>query len=387
MTPLQPELVGQVARVAGLGLVALVASAVAAVGYRWYFRAKIPTGLAALLGVGVVAVYLNTTDLLGTVIGTAPPTADPFATTTVVTNVLTLFVAFALTPVGVRVGEAAVRDVYAVSGARALDDEVGRFARSVGRVTTVELPAGDDIEDMENYDPVDDEVKSTLGGKTLVFPDRLSVADLRGRFVTRLKEDYQVGYVDVDFDEDGEVRYLALGSRAAGIGPTLGPGTRAVAIEADPAHSASPGDVVQVWTDDEAPHRVLTAELRATAGDVVTLAADEADVDALDGETTYRLVTLPARPRTDREFATLLRAADETLGVVHVDTSSPLVGTTLAGLDATVVAIRGADGSLDTLPSRSRTLAAAEDLYAVGRPETLRRLELRASEERKESAQ
>lgn len=374
MTPLQIELAGLL-DLAGLSTLALVTAAVAAAGYRWYFRARIPAGLAALFGVGAVAVKLQMEDLLGAVIGTAPPATDPFATATVVTNVLTLLAAFAVTPAGARLGEAAVGNLFVVSGAHSLHAEVGTLGRAIGRVTTVDLPDAADIEDMENYDPVSEEVKIRLGDTTLVFPGRRSVEELRERLVGRLKEDYGVNHVDVELDADGAVRYLALGSRVAGIGPTLGPGTAAVAVEADPAHSASPGDVVQLWTTGDDPRHVCTAELRATAGDVVTVATDEADVNVLDGERTYRLVTLPATARTDREFATLLRAADETLGVARVAAGSPLVGMGVADLDATVVAIRSADGSLDTLPDRSRTLDGNEDVYAVGRPETLRRLE------------
>jgi K+/H+ antiporter YhaU regulatory subunit KhtT len=375
--PLQIAVVETLTQAVAFSLVSLAVSAVAAVLYRWYFQTTIPPGLAALLGVAAVAIPLNTVGLLGDVIGAVG--SDPFATQTVLVNVLTLLVAFAVTPIGRRIGDSIGRDTTVVSGAKELDAEVGRFVRTVGRVTAVELPAEADIEDMETYDPVASEVKARFAGKTLVFPNRLTVPELRDRLVTRLKEDYEVGYVDVELDVDGTVQYLAVGSRVAGIGPTLGPGTCAIAVEADPAHTASPGDVVQVWTDGEDPERITTAELRATAGDVVTLAADEADVAGLDADRAYRLVTLPTTPRADREFTSLLRAADETLGSAHLTEESSLVGKTVVDVDATVVAIRGADGSLDTLPRRTRELAAGDDVYVVGRPETLRRLEQQAS--------
>lgn len=373
----QIAVVAALTRVVAFSLVSLAVSTVAALLYRWYFRGVVPSGLSALLGVGAVAIYLNTVGLLGEVIGT---TADPFATEAVLVNVVTLLVAFAVTPLGSRIGDRIGRDTSAVSGAKELEGEVGRFVRAAGRVAVVELPPVEEIADMENYDPVASEVKAQLGGKSLVFPRHLAASELRDRLVTRLKEDHEVGYVDVEIDEDGAVRYLAVGSRAAGIGPTLGPGTCAVAVEADPAHAASPGDVVQVWTAEEDPSRVAVAELRATADDVVTLAADEAEVGALSADATYRLVTLPTTPRADREFTSLLRAADETLGVARLREGSALVGSTVVDVDATVVAIRAADGSLDTLPHRDRALVAGDDVYVVSRPETLRRLELRAVE-------
>ena len=86
-------------------------------------------------------------------------------------------------------------------------------------------------------------------------------------------------------------------------------------------------------------------------------------------------MTLPADPQVDREFAGLLRAAAETMGVVSVAAGSELVGATPGALDATVVAVRSAAGTVEAIPSRSLTLAAGDAVYAVGRPETLRRLE------------
>lgn len=371
-------LVAGVARLLGYAGISLAVAGVAAVGYRWYLRERIPPGLAALLGVGAVAVALNTEELFAQVLGGG--TGDPFTPAQVAFNVVVFAVSAAVSPVGRRVGDTVAADLFAVSGAREFEAEVSSLVRSVGRVTAMELPPADDIGDMENYDPVESAVKEVLGGKTLVFPRRLTVAELRDRLVTRLKEDHGVGYVDVELDEDGEVSYLALGSRVSGIGPTLGPGTAAVAIEADPANSAGPGDLVQIWRTEQEPERVATAELRATAGDVVTVALDETDAADLHADATYRLVTLPASPQADREFSALLRAADETMAVVTVAEGSDLAGRTVGDVDPTVVAIHPAGGGVEAIPPRTRALGAGDVLYALGRPEALRRLELAATE-------
>ncbi|MFC7233693.1 hypothetical protein ACFQMM_24280 [Saliphagus sp. GCM10025308] len=67
--------------------------------------------------------------------------------------------------------------------------------------------------------------------------------------------------------QDGTVDHLAVGSVPSGIGPTLAPGSVAMAVRADPAPDASPGDVVEVWSADGSDSRRLaTADLRATAG-------------------------------------------------------------------------------------------------------------------------
>ena len=382
MSPLQvsvpavdPSLLRVLTQLLAFGVGSALVSAVAALGYRWYTKLRLPLWLSVLLGLSVVAVALNTvgvfTDLL---VGET----DIFSTGRIVFNALALGVGAAAAPVGRLVGDRVVTDVFAVTGAKELDVEVSRIVRSVGRITDVTLPEDvDDIEDMEGYDPVAPATKETLAGKTLIFPRRLTVAELEARLATRLQDDYDVGHVDVELAPDGTVEYLALGSRATGIGPTLAPGTVAVAVRADPANAASPGDRVQVWRTDPEPERILTAELRAHVDDVATLAVAEEEAARLDAASTYRLVTLPAEPQAEREFASLLRAAEETMYVVRVAEGSDLVGAAVEELDATVVAVTGADGSVDDLPD-DRTLAAGDAVYVVARPETYRRLDARS---------
>lgn len=233
---------------------------------------------------------------------------------------------------------------------------------------------------MEGYDTVPPETKEKFASETLVFPRRLTVEDLQQRVEERIKSDYGVGYVDADLDETGSVSYLAVGSRQAGIGPTLPPETVAVAVHADPAFAASTGDVVQVYRPTpEGAKRVTGAEVRGVTDDVVTLAVDAAEADGLDDETRYRLVTMPVEPRIDREFASLLRAADETMGAVTVTEGGSLVGVPIGALDVAVVAVRPTDGPVEAIPSRDRTLAPGETVFAVASPAQLRRLEAAAS--------
>lgn len=368
-------LVRVVARIAGLAAVAGGLAVLVALVYRWYARQRVPSGLAILAGLAAVAVYLNTTTALGEVIGGS---TDPLGIRTAAFNIVAFLLAGIAATAGVRAGDRLATDVFAVAGARELDAEVSRLVETVGRVIAVELPDADGIEDIDGYDSVPAETKAALAGRTFVFPRRLTVAELREQLVERLRADYGVGHVDVDLAEDGTVEYLALGSRVAGIGPTLPPGSAAVAVRADPAHSASAGDLVQVWTADP-PQRVVTAELRGVADDVVTLALDRTDVAALDPDVRYRLVTLPGESVPDREFASLLRAAEETMGTVTV-AADGLAGTPVGALDPTVIAVRPAEGSIEAVPSRSRILAPGDTLYVIARPETLRKLDAAAGE-------
>jgi len=355
-------------------LLSAVGAGALAIAYRWYFKQSVPEGVSILIGVAIVALYINTASL-GAAVGEG--TVDLFRPAVIFFNVTALGTATAAAPVGRRTGDAMSTRLFSFAGLKQFEGEMGTVVRSAGRVTSVTLP--ETIEDMESYDPVTPETKAELAGKTLVFPRRLTLEALRTRLVERLKEDYSVGYVDVDLTDDATVEFLALGVRIAGIGATLAPGTVAVAVRADPPNNAAAGDMVQVWRVGETTERVVTGELRAAAGDTVTLAVDEGDANALSATESYRLLTLPAEPRADREFATLLRGVDETMSMVTVGANSDLAGSTPRSLTATVLAIRPVDGKITALPDRDRGFAAGETIYVLGRPDVLRRLEERAA--------
>ncbi|WP_435176104.1 cation:proton antiporter regulatory subunit [Halorussus sp. AFM4] len=382
-----------VVRVVGLTLLAGGAATLASLVYRSYAREEMPEGLAVLVGLGVVGAWLNTTTALRQFLSAGQVVPS---TGTVAVTVAAFVLGAGAASVGARSG------ARLLAGAVGVDADVSRFVGAVGRFVAVELP--DEIEEMEGYEPLDAGAADALAGETLRFPRGLTVEELRERLVARLRDDYGAAHVDVELADDGTVEYLAAGGRAAGIGPTLAPGTVAVAVRADPPFGAGAGDVVQVWRDpsstdggaaagsDESagddpepadsegaePERVATAELRATVGDVATLALDAADAARLDPEAEYRLVTLPTQPRADREFSARLRAADETVGAVELSADSPLVGAPVGSVDATVVAVRDADG-VETIPPADRPLRAGDTLYVVARPDLLRKVEAAAA--------
>ena len=386
MTPLGPTLPAQVGASLQLGSVsqalvegvvwllaiALLAATPAgaiAVFYRWYVRERIQTGLALLFGLTAVVLVIGATTALSEVILGDDDVLEAGA---VLLNLAAFLAGGFGAYGGLRVGDRLGVDLFAATGGRNIDADVSEVVQTVGRVTSVRLP--EDIDDIIGYDPMPEETKETLANRRFLFPRRLTKDELRDRLVVRLKTDYGVGHVDVELADDGNVDYLAIGSRAAGIGPTLPPSTNAVAIRADPAHAASAGDLVQVWKRAPAT-RVLTGELRGVADDVVTVAIDAADTPKLDPDTQYKLVTLPVQDRSDREFASLLRAADETMGTATVEPGSALDGAPVGGLAVSVVAITRDDTAPETIPSRERVLAAGDTIYAIATPDALRRLE------------
>ncbi|TMT87888.1 potassium transporter TrkA [Haloterrigena sp. H1] len=361
-----------VLRIVGFVLLAAGAAAGTAVTYRWYSGDGIPDGVAILVGVTVVALWLNTqTALQQAIIGNTGLTEPGTAVYTV-----TVFVASAIAADGGRrLGDYLARDVFMMATPRTFT-EVSQLVRSAGRVVTVELP--DEIADIDGYDPVDESVKDDLAGETLLFPRRLTVEGLRDRLAARLERDFGVGHVDVDLTAEGTIEYLAVGSRPAGIGPTLAPGTVAVALEADPAADASPGDAVQIWTRDEGGTARLVAggELRAAVDDVATVAVDAADARDLEPNRAYRLTTLPGSPGAERELVSLLRAADETVTAIAIAPDDPLTGHPVGALPLLVVALEraGDDEKHLPLPADDVQLAAGDVAYVLGRPAALRRV-------------
>jgi len=378
------DLAGAVVRVLGLALLAGAVAAIVDFLYESYARQRMPAGLAVLVGLGTVGLWLNTATALQQYLGSGDPVPSPEVA---FVNVAAFCLGSAAAVAGARAGGRLATDAIALTGADEFDGEVSRLVRTVGRFTTVELP--ETVDDIDGYEPVAPETKAALAGKTLRFPRGLTVAQLRDRLADRLRDDHDVGRVDADVDADGSVSYLALGGRIAGVGPTLPAGTVAVAVRADPSFGASPGDLVQVWrtreagdaseTDDapSGPVRVATAELRAAVGDVATLAVGADDAADLDPDAEHRLATLPTEPQADREFSARLRAADETVGAVGIAAGSPLDGTPVSALDASLVAVER-EGRVETLPSGDRLLGAGDTLYVIARPDRLRAVETAA---------
>ncbi|QFU81633.1 TrkA C-terminal domain-containing protein [Natronorubrum aibiense] len=360
--------------------------------YHWYSADEIPEGVAILCGVSMVAIWLNTKTALQDAIIGETPLLDP---ETAVYTVAAFTVSAIAADGGRRIGDHLARDVFSITAPQTITD-VSQLVRSAGRVVTVELP--ETIEDIDGYDPVSVETKTELAGETVLLPRRLSLEERRERLTDRLQRDHGIGHVDVEFAADGTIEYLAVGSRPAGIGPTLAPGSVAVAISADPAPDASPGDAVRIWRrDGDSLQRVAGGELRGVANDVATVAVDAADArtlrrqaplegDAVSSQpesarpaddTAYRLVTLPRSPGAERELVSLLRAADETVTTLPIAAGDPLEGATVGSLPVLVVALERGEAASDdqlALPDDELRLAAGDVAYVLGRPDALRRV-------------
>ncbi|MDR5656280.1 TrkA C-terminal domain-containing protein [Halodesulfurarchaeum sp. HSR-GB] len=363
------RLLESVVHVIGLVLLAGGTTAIAAFAYRIRVRHALPEGVTLILGLGVVALYLNTRTLFAQFVqgGAASPTVGEATL-----NVLVFAIAALASYGGNTLGDRLARsDRLSLSW---LQRDLSPIVRAAGRHISVTLPA--EIRDIEGYDPVEAGTKESLEGRTLDFPRGLTVEELRTQLQARLKEKFDVGYVDLELSSTGEIQYLGVAKRPAGIGPTLPPNAAAVAVRADPPFSATAGDIVQLWAvEDGEPRKLGTGELRARIGSIATITTDRAVATVIDPETEYRLLTLAADSRPDREFAAMLRRADETMRLLSVTDSSPLVGQSVAAIDSTVLGIRTAGGSVETIPNRRRLIQPEDELFVIGRPEALRKLE------------
>lgn len=355
-------------RLVGLALLSGGVASAAAFLFRWRTGNQLPDGAALLLGLGSVALYLNGRIALVQFLGGGEEILEPII---VVTNLGVLLASGVTALAGWQFGDSygASRRLQSTLTAR-----VSPLVRATGRFIVLDLPG--EIADVDGYDPVSAEKKDEIAGKTYTFSRGLTLEELQSALTAKLQKETGVAQVDVELTVDGDVTYLAVGGRAAGIGPTLAPKAAATAITADPALTASPGDTVQVWQGEK---RVGTAELRAAAGTTATVSARRNVVEGLNPETKYRLMTLPVDERVDRLFVSMLRRADETMSTFTVAEDATLAGQTVGALGLTVLAVEDADGTTETLPQDSREIVAGDRLYVIANPSQLRRVEAAAT--------
>lgn len=357
-------------RLGALVALAGIIAAATAVIYRWYVNQELPQGIALLLGAGAIAVVLNTTAALGQSIGGTTDLLTPQAASfTIIAFLVGGMGSEAGRAIGDRIGRRVVPG-WTVGG---IDRDVSAFVRGGGRTVRVKLP--DEIRDIDGYEPVRPNVKEELAGEYMTFPGRLTRLELREAFVTRIQRDAGIGKVDVEFDDRGRITYLAVGRGEAGIGHTLAPDQVAIAIEADPAFSAGPGDQIRVWQVEPTVERLVAGEIRGVVDDIVTIAVAADETSALAAESGYRLVTTPRGPQPAREFAGILRRANESTRQITVAAESPLDGRSVGAFDVSILAIESPDGTVTAPPQPTVRLAAGDRIVAIGRPDALRRFE------------
>ena len=354
-------------RLVGFAILAAVCAGAAAFVYLSRTGEGLPETAGLIVGLGAVAVYLNTRLVLIQFVG---DDGDPLTINTALVNLAIFVVAGIASFAGHTAGERLAGMKRFSWTARS--PSLSPIVRATGRFITVTLPT--EIDDIDGYDPVTPETKEAIAGRSFDFPRGLTLSELEEQLTIRLTEKHDIGYVDVDLNDAGEVTYLAVGQGPAGLGETLAPGMAAVAIRADPAFSASPGDMIEIWRGGEEPVSLGMAELRAAIEDTATIACDRAIAQEIDPTATYRIMTHTAGANVDREFVTLLRHSAETMSVLAVNAETPLIGTPVGSLDVVVLAIKRG-GQVETIPGRDYQIEAGDRLYLLGRPDRIRQIE------------
>lgn len=352
-------------QIAGLVLAAGIVGALAAVAYRQRTARPLPAGLAGLLGLSTVAVWLLA-DVIGrgSVVASLP--LDHYGSAVYTVVGAGLGTGFGVG--GRHLGDWVTCEIYDIDRLRGRGEAV-ELLRSARTLVSMTLPH--EIGDAEGYATVEDETKRDLEATTLQFPSRLSRRQLVDRLESRIVTDFDVDHASATVDADREITSLIVGKRPDGLGVTLPPGTVAVDIAADPAGDGTPGDPVEIW-DGSATTSTLAARgrLRSAAGDRATVVVEEGDLSALDTNRYYRLVTPPATPSDRHRLAAVLRAVDETTVAVTVHPGDDLEGEFVGWLPGTAIVVDREDGIV-TLPDDKTTLQAGDTVYLVGRPEDL----------------
>lgn len=363
------QIVSAVVGILVLSLLAFTVTMLVTFVFQIRVRQPFPEGPTLIVGLGVVALYLNSRLALVQFISN---TGDPVTAEEALLNVSAFVAAGVVSYAGRYVGDSVGASKQLPW--QSVTPDFSPLVRATGRFITVALP--EDIEDIDGYDTIKGDTKKILSGKTMDFPRGLTIEELESQIAVRLKEEYDIGYVDIDLEASGTVQYIAVGQRAVGLGQTLPRQSAAVAIRADPPYSATAGDTVQVWRTDGGGETLLgTAELRGSVQTVATLVMDEATASEMDPTEDYRLMTLSADSNPEREFAAMLRRGDETMSIVEIPAQSPLIGNSIGTLDVTIIAAQISGGDIETLPKRDHIIQEGECLFALGRPEALRRLE------------
>ncbi|RQG93124.1 hypothetical protein EA462_02665 [Natrarchaeobius halalkaliphilus] len=353
----------------GFGLLASVAGATIAFGYRRYSTRPAPLGVGILIGIGVVGVWLNGVGLQQTTVIDETPLFH-HATATYFLG------AFVVGAVGAdggrRIGDALARDVFEIRCVVGSNERL-TFARSARLSIAVDLPGT--VGDLAGYPPVDEAVKQSIAGETVLFPHDLSDTVLESRLERHIEREYDVDYARVTLETNGTVEHVLVGRRPAGIGSTVPPGSVAVCVRADPPGRASAGDPIELWSTEKGSTSLRgTGTLRATTDESVTVSLEEDVAGELDVETRYRLVIRPTASSQVYELASVLRATDETIVSVSVTVNGPLETEFVGWLPGTVLVLHR-DGEVIPFPRDRVTLEASDELYVLGTPSELRLLE------------
>lgn len=284
----------------------------------------------------------------------------------------------------------------------------------VGRRGEVRVEVTGEVGDMEGYPPLPEGIRRGIRKGEWRLPADLPLSELEARFADRLRTEFGLADVSVQIDEKARATVLAA-PPLSGLSKRVPAGKRAVSVEALVPTGIARRDEVDLVTPEATVRGTLVSARSGSADGAAAGTADEGSVATDGGEggsaepaeppvpqapTTTggegrvtvavtraeaeRLLSV-SRPkvvvrsrghRREYELLSLLRRAGKRFRKLTVRPNGPLDGTTLAGAtvretyEVAVLAVRRPDGWV-IAPRGGTTLAAGDELFAVGTPQVL----------------
>lgn len=285
---------------------------------------------------------------------------------------------------------------------RTLSADVVELTGGRGRVRVRVVGA---IQDMEGYPPLPTDVRTAIREGDWTLPAEGSLVDLEDRFAERLRDEFDLADVQVEFDEEARATVTAA-PPLSGLSKRVPTGERAVSVETLVPTGLARGDevtvraterdvqgtVVSAGSDDAPPVSASTPAAEAdaetdggtepsaaaltaptsTGGEGrVTVSVDRADAETLLRADHPAVVVRARGVRQEFELVSLLRRAGRRFRKVTVRGGGPLDGMTLGDAHVrdtygiVVLALRRREG-WTVAPRGDTTLTGGDELYAVG---------------------
>ena len=268
-----------------------------------------------------------------------------------------------------------------------------------------------EIEDIEGYPPLAEELRGEIRDSDWRFPADLQVSELESRLAERLRTEFDLGDVTVAIDERGRAT-VAAAPPFSGLSRRVESGRRAVSIDGLVPTGLARGDVVTAITDGaqvrgtivSARSSKASAETQseppapATETDgksetvpppsrapttgggegQATMAVARTDVAPLLRADSAKLVVESQGTRREYEVISLLRRSGKRFRRLTVRAGGALDSTAIGVVQANetyevaILAVRTASG-WQFAPPGSTTLTAGDELFAVGTADALQR--------------
>ncbi|QCC50330.1 potassium channel family protein [Halapricum salinum] len=261
-----------------------------------------------------------------------------------------------------------------------------------------------EIEDIEGYPPLPDDLRAKLRDTDWRFPADLQVSELESRLAERLRTEFDLGDVTVSIDERGRAT-VAAAPPFSGLSRRVESGRRAVSVDGLVPTGLARGDVVTAITDGaQVRGQIVSArsseasaetqpepstESKGEAGEPevtpppsrapttsggegqATIAVSRTDAGPLLRTDSAKLVVESQGTRHEYEVLSLLRRSGKRFRRLTVRAGGALDGISIGlakpreNYDVAVLVVRTASG-WQFAPPGTTTLAAGDELFVVG---------------------